>query len=319
MILDISILLFTLATLVLLTGNNIGALRGPYRSLSQLRYASTILILLGVLLGAIIEGGKLSRFYAAYQLDANEIIILLFSVIFIVVIGNQYKTPVSLNMTIIAGVWGINIVAISTFDIEYTLYLIAAWILLPLFSILLSGAISYLLTELNIIKGWGSYSLEKFISLISSLFLSYVFGANTLGLIYSIVAPAIEVPYETIVLLLITILAYLIGIKYFSSGVETGLGYNIYNIGLISLISSQLSTFISIEIATQLGIPVSLTQILTISLLGASLSRKLKLINMKYIGRMSKIWIGSLILGFLVSLSLYILVYLTIGGTNPFS
>lgn len=313
MILDITILLFTLVTLVLLTGNNIGALKGPYRSLSQLRYASSILILLGVLLGAIIEGGKLSRFYAAYQLDANEIIILLFSVVLIVIIGSHYKTPVSLNMTIVSGVWGINILASPNFDIEYTLYLLAAWILLPLFSIILSLAISYLLTRVNIVKGWGGYSIEKFVSLISSLFLSYVFGANTLGLIYSIVAPTIIVPYETIILLLITILSYLIGLKYFSRGVETELGYNIYNIGLISLISSQLSTFISLEIATQLGVPVSLTQILTISLLGASLSRKLKLINMKYIGRMSKIWIGSLILGFLVSLSLNILVYLAIG------
>lgn len=304
---SIILIVLTLVTLILLTGNNIGTLRGPYRSLTQLRYISSILILAGVLIGTVIEGWKLSKFYTAYQLDINEVIILLFSATLLVVIGNIYKTPISLNMSIIAGVWGINIAAMKSFDIEYTIFLLAAWIILPLLGSLISAGLSYILIKMDVAKGWGSYSLEKGVSLAASFFLAYVFGANTLGLILSIVSPAIEVAYEGILLITIIIVAYLIGIKYFSGGLETGLGYKIYNIGLTSLISSQLATFFVIEGATQLGVPVSLTQVLTISLVGASLSRKLKLINIRYISRMSKVWIGSLILGFIFSISLYIL------------
>lgn len=302
------LIILTLITLILLTGNNIGILRGPYRSLTQLRYASSIIILLGVLIGAVVEGWKLSRFYTAYRLDINEVNILLFSTTILVLIGNIYKTPVSLNMSIIAGVWGINMASMKYFDIEYTMFLIAAWIVLPLVGVFISAGISYLMIRMEVGRGWGSYSLEKSISLASSFFLSYVFGANTLGLVLSIVSPAIDIPYENTILLMIIIVAYLIGIKYFSGGLETGLGYKIYNIGLTSLISSQLATFFVIEAATQLGIPVSLTQVLTISLIGASLSRKLKLINIKYISKMSKVWIGSLILGFIFPLSIYILI-----------
>lgn len=308
----ILLIILTLITLVILTGNNIGTLRGPYRSLTQLRYSSSILILAGVLIGAVIEGWKLSRFYAAYRLDITEVTILLFSTTLLILIGNIYKTPMSLNMSIIAGVWGINIASMKNFDFEYTIFLIAAWIILPLLGVLISAGSSYIMIKMNITRGWGSYSLEKGISLTASFFLSYVFGANTLGLILSIVTPTIEIPYENIVLLTIIISAYLVGVKYFSGGVETGVGYKIYNIGLTSLISSQIATFFVVEGATQLGVPVSLTQVLTISLIGASLSRKLKLINIRYISRMSKIWIGSLILGFTFSLSLYTLISLYI-------
>ena len=307
MIYSIILILLTLNTLVLLTGNNIGTLRGPYRSLTQLRYASSILILLGVILGAVLEGWKLNKFYTAYTLDIYGVIIVLLSSTILVALGNIYRTPVSLNMSIISGVWGIAVASQTPIDLEYTLILILSWIILPLIGITLSAVISYILVRYRLTRGWGSYSLEKASSLLTSLFLSYVFGANTLGLIFAIVAPNLDIGLENVILPSIILLSYIIGIKYFTARVETGLGYNIYNIGLISLISSQTATFIVLETATQLGIPVSLTQVLTISLLGASLSRELKLINIEYIARMSKVWIGSLILGFLLSASLYLL------------
>ncbi len=310
MILEILLLILTLFTITLLTGNNIGTIRGPFKSLGEIRKLSTITILFGVLIGVIAEGWKLNRFYTAYQLSGIEVLILLISTTFLVLIGNIYRTPISLNMSIISGVWGINLAASNNFDIEYTLLIIAAWITLPLISIVSSAAISHIITRKNLLRGWGGYSIEKIISIISTLFLAYVFGANTIGLIISIVSPNLRIFYGDIILLLGITASYLIGMKYLSGSLEAGLAFNIYNIGLVSLISSQISTFIMLEIATQFGLPISLTQVFTISLIGASLSRRLKLINIRYIIHMSKVWITSLILGFTISITLYILLNL---------
>ncbi len=288
-----------IATVAFITGNNSAILSGPYRSVIILKKIASPVILLGTILGLILEGDKLRRFTATFPImDQMLLTILLLSIIFLILLGNRYKVPISLTMTLAGGVVGIFLSLGKPLDLDYLSLLILAWSTYPVLGLTLSSLlysfIKWMLKESN----WRGYITEKVLLLITTGSLAYVFGANTLGLIYYL-------GEEGVLQTTLFILMIVGGFFLLSSGISYEIGLKIYNISLSALLAAQIATVILIEIATQFGIPVSLTQLMMISLIGPALTKRFRIINVPYLRKMLLLWIASPVVGAAVSTVLY--------------
>lgn len=287
------ILLLLMATLI--TGNNSAILSGPYRAIAPLRKMSSVVIITGMAIGLIVEGYKLSKFTSSFMVQNSTMLtIVIITTILLIFIGNYYKIPISLTMILAGGIVGIYTVTKGNIDIQYVGYLAIAWITYPFLGLIFSNILYRNISKIQYKNVWKGYILIKILILFTTLFLAYVFGANTIGLIYSL---SRNTPFNLITFVLASLLGYL----FLGKSVSYEVGLNIYNVGMISLLTAQSITIFLIEMATQFGIPVSLTQLILISLIGPATRKDFKIINIRYIKRMVILWLISPLIGYITS------------------
>jgi|Deesub1362A_J573_1020465.scaffolds.fasta_scaffold00001_459 phosphate/sulfate permease len=294
------ITLVLLATVAFITGNNSAILSGPYRSVVILRKIASPVILLGTILGLLIEGNKLRKFTETFPIhDQNLLTIILVSIIILILLGNRYRIPISLTMTLAGGVVGIFISLGRPLDTGYLSLLLIAWITYPLLGLVISSLIYLLVKRLLRESNWRGYISEKVLLMSTTGALAYVFGANTLGLIYYLG----EEGFIQTILFVIMVVG---GFFLLSGGVSYEIGLKIYNISISALLAAQFATVILIEVATQFGIPVSLTQLMMISLIGPALTKKFRIINIQYLKKMLFLWAASPVIGAGIAVFLYL-------------
>ena len=298
----IIILALTMLTTFLITGNNSSILAGPYTSITSLKKIASITIILGISAGFMEEGYKLRRFTLAFKVnDYFMISVILLTTIILLEIANRYKLPISLTTLLAGAIIGISFAYHTQMDIMYLTYLAISWAIYPVLGLAVAGIIYIGISQVNRKISWREYKYEKILLIISTFFLSYVFGANTLGLLNSLLnTSGIEI---SILILLFAWAGYLLLFKQISS--KVGLG--IYNIGVATLLSTQFTVILLIEIATQYGIPISLTQLWMISLLGPGLTKEVRLINKSYISKIIILWALSPFIGATLS---YVFIYI---------
>ncbi len=299
------ITLVLLATVAFITGNNSAILSGPYRSVVILRKIASPVILLGTILGLLIEGNKLRKFTETFPIhDQNLLTIILVSLIILILLGNKYKIPISLTMTLAGGVVGIFISLGRPLETGYLSLLLIAWITYPLLGLVISSLIYLLVKHLLRESNWRGYISEKVLLMSTTGALAYVFGANTLGLIYYL-------GEEGLIQTILFVVMVVSGFFLLSGGVSYEIGLKIYNISISALLAAQFATVILIEIATQFGIPVSLTQLMMISLIGPALTKRFRIINIPYLKKMLFLWAASPVIGAAIAVFLY-LAYLAV-------
>jgi phosphate/sulfate permease len=203
-------------------------------------------------------------------------------------------------MTLAGALLGIMLVMNAPLNSMYMLYLFLAWGTYPLVGLLLSGLLYKKIRSAIVGRAWRGYIYEKIALLVTTGLLAYVFGANTLGLIFYLRG---EGMFESILF----IVSVALGFFLLGREVAYEIGLKIYNIGLTALLSAQLSTVILIEMATQLGIPVSLTQLMMISLIGPAITKKFKIINVSYVRKMVYLWVLSPIMGGFIAIILFVI------------
>jgi len=293
------IALVLLATVAFITGNNSAILSGPYRSVVILRKISSPVILLGTILGLLMEGNKLRKFTETFPIhDQKLLTIILASIIILILLGNKYRIPISLTMTLAGGVVGIFIYLGRSLETGYLSMLLIAWVTYPLLGLVISSLIYLLVKHLLKESNWRGYISEKILLMSTTGALAYVFGANTLGLIYYL-------GEEGIIQTILFIMMVVAGFFLLSRGVSYEIGLKIYNISISALLAAQFATVILIEIATQFGIPVSLTQLMMISLIGPALTKRFRIINVSYLKRMLFLWVASPVIGAGIAVFLY--------------
>jgi phosphate/sulfate permease len=287
----------------LITGNNSATITGPFTSIPPMKKLITVLVVSGMSAGLLLEGHKLSGFTTIYYSgDQISLISIFISTILIIYLANRFRTPISLTMILAGGIIGIGLIEhIEVTKFSHLLYLASIWIIYPFIGFIVSGITYKKILDIPKRDIWRGYIFLKILLLISTTFLAYVFGANTIGLIYTFTDMSIT--YQ-----LIFVISIIIGVIIFSRETSLEIGLNIYNVGMMSLFISQIITIILIEIATQLSIPVSLTQLLMISLVGPGTYREFKIINIKYIKRIIAVWIGSPIIGYTLTILVYLLI-----------
>ncbi|MCD6089502.1 anion permease [Candidatus Bathyarchaeota archaeon] len=288
----------------ILGANNASACFGANVGAGFVRYrTAAILAALGVFLGVIIEGAKLSR--AVYhgvlgEVSMEAMTIIMVTAMIIIGVATIFRLPLSLSESLIGSAVGIGIGSQINVNWRFTLTVFAFWVINPFFSAILSVAICRMLSyatsrvknilTLNYIYGKVASAL--------SFYVAYVLGANTLGLVSGIYAPFM--PIKEIIPLLFGLAAAL-GIYFLSRGITESVGREIIGLSPVTALVSQLSGAITVHLFTQFGLPVSITQAQVGGILGIGVAKRIVFMNKRKTRNIIFGWMLAPLVGAIIS------------------
>lgn len=284
--------ILTSILILLIVSNNISLLT-DYLKISGVlsRSLSRYIVATSMSIGLIVEGSKMATFVKAFNLD-EEIIILttLIILIFIFVIGNTVKLPTSATLSTVGVLIGVNIFYSKELEISTIYSLCTIWILSPIIAIAVAYTIYKILqTKIR------NLNLSKLISTITTVLLSYTFGVNTLGLLSSI---GISTDYLQLTL---NVLSIYLGSLFLSAKLGEEISRTFHSYTVKTYTSISLSTALVLEIASNISIPVPLTALIVLSLLGPIAAKKTRLINMNIFKKVIMFWIITPLISFILS------------------
>ncbi len=305
MILEISFLLL-LGFLVCITlgANNASACFGTNIGAGFVRYAVAAgSAAIGVLLGVILEGVKLSG--AIYQgvlgeMSVETTSIIMITALIIITVATFLHLPLSLSESLIGSAIGIGMGSGTSINWNFTLTILVFWIVNPFFAAFLSIVIYQIASRItfhvkNILML--NYLYGK-MTLALSFYVAYVLGANTLGLISGVYAPFIMKGW---ILSLIFGVGTALGIYFLSRGITESIGKEIIGLSPTTALAAQLSGALTVHLFTQFGLPVSITKALLGSIFGIGLAKKTTLINKRKLRKIITGWALAPTIGAVIS------------------
>lgn len=291
------------------TSNSISTLVGS--RILTLRYAlllSAFFLVLGLLLEGwkvgetvargIITGGE---FLASVPMAAVPICLATFLCSFpFLLLG----FPVSTTQTLLASLVGAGIILGKglTLQAERLGILLLCWMLAPLVSMIFSFLVARLFSRM--LRGVRNLivlnQILAVLLILGSSYMAYTNGANDGGVLLGIANSLGSSPLLSLWLGLMIAAGSLL----FSRRVVMTIGSGITRLDPVSAFPAQFAAAFSVWSFVQLGLPVSLTQALTGSVIGVGLSRGVVAVNLRRIKRILGVWIVSPLLGFGLSLLL---------------
>ena len=279
-------------------GNNLAACCGPLIGSGMVNRRTGILIAItGYLLGLIIEGPKLFRVREIFlPLDtATGTFSILLASLVIFLGGELSKIPLSLSKALTGAILGVSI-ALGTFNSSgYLILILSFWFLVPLIATGLGIVLVRLDDRLSPRNLWLKLSLLKTGLLVVSFLSAYVLGSNTLGLISGVVYN--QTLYATIAVGLGAIL----GTFVLGRGALRRLTEGIFSLRYPNAFFSQLIGSATVELANQLGVPLSITETVSSGIIGSGLARKMRMMNARNIFLIITSWILSPLAGFIMA------------------
>jgi inorganic phosphate transporter, PiT family len=279
-------------------GNNLAACCGPLIGSGMVNRRTGILIAItGYLLGLAIEGPKLFRVREIFlPLDtATGTFSILLASLIIFLGGELSKIPLSLSKALTGAILGVSIV-LGTFNSSGYLFLILAfWFLVPLIATALGIVLVRLDDQLSPRNLWLKLSLLKTGLLVVSFLSAYVLGSNTLGLIAGVVYN------QTVYATLAVGLGAVLGTFVLGRGALRRLTEGIFSLRYPNAFFSQLIGSATVELANQLGVPLSITETVSSGIIGSGLARKMRMMNARNIFLIITSWILSPLAGFILA------------------
>ena len=285
--------------ILLIVSNNISLLTDYLKIAGVLpRSTSKYLVATSMSIGLILEGSKMSMFVEAFNLNEEIVYTTLIILILIFILGNLVKLPTSATLSTVGVLIGVNMFYNKQLEISTLYNLSIIWILSPIIAIAVAYVI-YKVLQTNI----QNLDLSKAISTIATILLGYTFGVNTLGLLSSI---GISTDYLQLTLNVISI--YL-GSVFLSAKLGEEISRTFHSYTVKTYTSIALSTALVLEIASNISIPVPLTALIVLSLLGPIAAKKTRLINMKIFKKVVIFWILTPVIAFILSYSMLFIIH----------
>ncbi len=255
---------------------------------------ATILISIFVILGAVVEGekcfatvGKLinltpeSAFYAALAAGITMFIL------------TYLALPCSTSQAIIGAVLGAGMVSgIPDFSRLYKI--VACWILAPISAVILSYILYHLIGFFfeGYITSPQKRSFFIFWGLIfAGCFGAYALGSNNVANVTGVfVGSGLLTPFEGA---LIGGLSIASGVLTYSRKVMTTVGKKITYLDEYSAFIAELSEAVTVEIFTQVGVPVSTSQAIVGGVVGVGLVKGARTVNRRTLIEIGTGWIST--------------------------
>ena len=282
-------------------GNNLSACCGPLIGSGMVnRRTGILLAITGYILGLALEGPKLFRvreIFLPIDTATGTFSILLASLI-VFLGGELFQIPLSLSKALTGAILGVSI-ALGTFNSSGYLGLILAfWFLVPLVATGLGVLLVGLDDRLSPRNLWLKLSLFKTGLLVVSVLSAYVLGSNTLGLIAGVVYN--QILYATGAVGIGAIL----GTFVLGRGALRRLTEGIFSLRYPNAFFSQLIGSATVELANQLGVPLSITETVSSGIIGSGLARRMRMMNSRNVLLIISSWIISPLAGFLLAYAL---------------
>jgi PiT family inorganic phosphate transporter len=310
-LLEYFIFVIGLISSFLVGGNNSAIALGILVSTNVLRRRLSYLInAISLFSGASI--GSITMESSIYGLVSSQNFLLLEIVLSAILFSstvtfyylNKIGIPASLSQMIYPSLASVVLIARGTIGFDWGKFdfTVLSWILSPLVAIATSLSMYFFLkkflkSERNFIREIRYY---KYGLIISSIFTSFVTGANAIGIIIS--AGLISEPFY--ITAPIYAAAASLGIYLSSRKAVITVGFRITRLGYTAASSALIGSDIISEVFTIFGVPISITQTIMGGIIGLSL-RSFGYDVQRQLRQIAKGWIVSPILAMIVSLAAY--------------
>jgi inorganic phosphate transporter, PiT family len=253
------------------------------------------LTIAGVLVGFAVAGDSMSGSIlgklVSRTLPGTGILSAIFVSVLMLFILTLLKLPVSLSNCTVGAFVGAALATHSGINTASIIEIVGSWIVVPFVCALLSFVLYEIAHRVERSRSLVSIvRANRIVLALTVFFVSFMLGANNLGLIESF-APAgtsnISIVY--VIALLIGVSSAL-GIATFGKKLAAVVGEKIVGLSQMKTFAAMLSAAIIILFLTAFSIPVSLTQVIIGGMLGAGISRRPWAINSREIGILISGW-----------------------------
>ncbi|ARM74887.1 inorganic phosphate transporter [Acidianus manzaensis] len=290
-------------------GNNTATALGILLSTNALKrkysyLISALSLFLGTTIGSITMKSSITGIIEGEQeiLEA-----LLFSVIFASVVSfyylNKFGIPSSLSQMIYPSLAILVLISHGLlFDWSKFWFTVSSWFFSPLLAIISSLTLYFLLKKILSKQKllFRQLKLYKYLIILSSIFTSFVTGANAIGIIVS--AGLVYQPFY-IVAPLYGIAAAL-GVYLSSKNASIVVGFRVTRLGYASAVSALVGSDIISEVFTLLGVPISITQTSMGGVIGLSF-RSFGYDVKKQLSQVARGWLTSPFIAVIASLAAF--------------
>ena len=292
------LVLVALVSFIIAANNSAGSIGTLYGSRIASYYKSAIFAGFFIMMGAFLEGWKMAGAIGggmvAAPLSLQLSVMVLLSTTILLLIFTFLGIPLSASQIMVGSIIGAAVYfAISTNTI-FVAWVTGAWILNLVASMLLAILVYFILTLAS--RKRRIFGLSKFYTVslfVSSGFIAYTLGANTIGLIASLNLSVYSIAISGI--------SAFLGAILFSKRTVTTVGRRIISLDPARAFSAQISGSIIVEMFTQIHLPVSITQAIVGGVIGTGLAKGKKELNMKTLKNLAISWLVVPLISFILT------------------
>jgi len=287
-----------------LGGNNFSTCLGASLGAGIVRLSNAILIATaGVILGTLFEGHKLSNVVAGQilpTLSAPGLVVILVSSLLVMAAVTLLHVPLSLSQVMVGAAWGLALATGTQIGSMFSIEVTASWISSPILAFLISAAVEIAVLRLGR-KAKDVFALNHLyaiLTLIAGFYAAYTLGANTLGLVVGLFPQGLADP---LILSLVFSAGAVVGIAFLSTGTVRSVADNLVGLSPSTALSAQFGGALSVHLFTQLGLPVSISQVVIGGMGGAASVKRIAITNKRIIQQIIAGWTIGPLTGAIVS------------------
>lgn len=288
--------------------NNGSYLIGNLRGAGTLSVGAAVLVSgAGLLVGALAEGPKMTTSLVgslAVSSTSTVIIAALGTSLLVLLALSVAGRPMSLSMTLVGAFLGATYAAGIAISTPRTLLVIFFWFLAPVTTAVLTFLIYRFIRPLAFRLSLATVDLLNRVAIAGSAFLvSYTLGANNLGLLQgAVIAGDSTAASDSLslsgVAIGIALLAFL-GAAIFGRGAVAGtIGDRMLGLPPQGVMTLFVSSAIVVWAGTQFALPISIAQCVLGGMFGASLAKRLAVMNDKLVYETVLSWLVVPLLAF---------------------
>ena len=295
-----------LATMLsaVLGGNNFSTCLGASLGAGIIKLSDAMLIAsAGVLLGALLEGYKLSNVLGGRilpTLSASGLVVILVSGLLVMGVVTLLRLPLSLSQVIVGAGWGLALATGDQIGVTYSVVVVVSWVLSPAFGFLVSAIIESIVLRVGR-RAMDILALSRAyanLTLVAGLYAAYALGANTVGLVVGLFPSSAG---DRLPLSLVFSAATIFGILLLSKGTVRSVAENLVGLNPSTALSAQFGGAMSAHLFTQFGMPISISQAVIGGMGGAASVKRMAITNKRIIQQVIAGWTVGPIAGAIVS------------------
>jgi PiT family inorganic phosphate transporter len=270
---------------------------------------ATVLCSVGIILGVALEGSKMTKslggIVGAQATDPMVLATIAISILLTFAL-TAARIPVSFSNTMVGAFAGSALVSSIPIRSGDLTTIIAFWVLAPL-STMAATILSYRII-VRVTANLSLVSLDAFNRagvVLVSLALAYVLGANNIGLIYGTAfggGPPPSLMDSMLFILVLSAVAITAMALFGRGGVAGTVGDRFLAMSPQSVLAAFTGTILVMWVATQLAIPVSISQCLIGGMFGAAFTKKIAIVNRRVSLEIVSSWILVPAVAFVVAL-----------------
>jgi PiT family inorganic phosphate transporter len=287
------------------SGNNLSSCCGTIIGSRMVNKRSGIMIALaGYLLGLLIEGPKLFRVRQAFLPNetSTQIFSILLATLLIFIGGELTKIPLSLSKALTGTILGVSFAISALHQTDYLVLILLFWVGAPIVATGLGLFFVRLDNRYSVRNLWLKLSLLKAGLIVMAFLSAYVTGSNALGLIAGVPSNQPQIAALAVGV------GSVLGVFVLGRGALRRLTEGIYNLRYPNAFYSQLLGAGTVELANQLGVPLSTTETVSSGIIGSGLASKMRVMNARNVFLIIASWIISPALGFVLGYGLSLVI-----------